>query len=34
MLPELERRVAAGGQAPGAAARQLVAAFRGAKEAG
>jgi LAO/AO transport system kinase len=29
MLPELERHVAAGGQAPGAAARRLVAAFRG-----
>ncbi len=28
MLPELERRVAEGGQAPGAAARQLVAVFR------
>jgi len=28
MLPELERRVSAGDLAPGAAARQLVAAFR------
>ncbi|MBI5165371.1 MAG: methylmalonyl Co-A mutase-associated GTPase MeaB, partial [Magnetospirillum sp.] len=28
-MPELEARVAAGPQAPGAAARQLVAAFRG-----
>ena len=34
MLPDLERRVAEGGQAPGAAARRLVAAFRGGTGAG
>jgi LAO/AO transport system kinase len=34
LLPEMERRVAAGTLAPGAAARQMVAAFRGIRAGG